>query len=330
MTAWGYTLSSEEFDPAELVRLAGSAEEAGFSFASVSDHFHPWTERQGHSPFVWTTVGAVLARTATMRLGTGVTCPLIRVHPAIIAQAAASSAALGGDRFFLGIGTGEALNEHVTGERWPPIEQRSEMLAEAVAIMRELWTGETVDHHGQHYTVENARLFTLPERPPAVIAAASGPAAARFAAEHADGLWVTSPDAEVIDTYRKAGGSGPVYGQVTLCWGEDAAAARRLALEIWPTAGLPGQLNQDLPTFTHFEQAAKLVRPDDLAERVPAGPDAAPVVDLTAKYVAAGVDHLHFHQIGPDQAGFLRFWTSALRDALTERLGAEAGAAAGT
>ena len=321
MTSWGYTLSSEEFDTAALVEQAVAAEEAGFSFSSVSDHFHPWTERQGHSPFVWTTVGAVLARTAGLRLGTGVTCPLIRVHPAIIAHAAASSAALGGDRFFLGIGTGEALNEHVTGERWPPIDQRRDMLAEAVSVIRELWTGETVDHHGRYYTVENARLFTVPEQAPEIIAAAGGTEAARFAAEHADGLWVTSPDADVIDAYREAGGSGPVYGQVTLCWGDDEEAARQLALEIWPNAGLPGQLSQDLPTFTHFEQAAQLVRPEEHATRVPAGPDPDPVVELTAQYVDAGVDHVHFHQIGPDQAGFMAFWTNDLRDALAARLG---------
>jgi coenzyme F420-dependent glucose-6-phosphate dehydrogenase len=252
-----------------------------------------------------------------MRLGTGVTCPIIRVHPAIIAQAAASSAVLGGDRFFLGIGTGEALNEHVTGERWPPIDQRRDMLAEAVTVMRELWTGETVDHHGRYYTVENARLFTLSDRVPEIIAAASGAVAARFAAEHADGIWVTSPDADVVDAYKDAGGLGPVYGQVTLCWGDDEKAARELALEIWPNAGLPGQLSQDLPTFTHFEQASELVRPEDHAKRVPAGPDPDAVVELTAKYVEAGVDHVHFHQIGPDQAGFLRFWTNELRDALT-------------
>ena len=145
--------------------------------------------------------------------------------------------------------------------------------------------------------------------------------AARFAAEHADGIWVTSPDTDVIDAYREAGGSGPVYGQVTLCWGDDEEAARQLALEIWPNAGLPGQLSQDLPTFTHFEQAAQLVRPEEHATRVPAGPDPDPVVELTAKYVDAGVDHVHFHQIGPDQAGFMAFWTNDLRDALAARLG---------
>ena len=199
---------------------------------------------------------------------TGVTCPIIRVHPAIIAQAAATSAALGSDRFFLGIGTGEALNEHVTGERWPPIDQRRDMLAEAVTVMRELWTGETIDHHG--------RVLHRRECPPLHIARAGAGDHRRrvrfrrrpLRAEHADGIWVTSPDAEVIDAYREAGGAGPVYGQVTLCWGDDETEHGRLALEIWPNAGLPGQLSQDLPTFTHFEQASELVRPEDHAKRV--------------------------------------------------------------
>lgn len=317
MTTWGFTLSSEEFSPAELVRFGHAAEDAGFEFLSVSDHFHPWIESQGHSPFVWTTIGGVGARTSQIRIGTGVTCPIIRYHPAIVAQAAASSASLLGDhRFFLGVGTGEALNEHVVGAKWPNIETRIDMLLEAVSIIRQLWTGETVDHSGDHFTVENARLFTAPDHEIPIIWAASGTASAQAGAAVADGLWSTSPNAEVVDAYRAAGGRGPVYGQITVCYGEDVAEARSTALRVWPNAAIPGQLSQDLPTWTHFEQAAQLVTEELVAERVPCGPDLERIVGLAREYEKAGFDHLHFHQVGHDQRAFLDVWTAELADAL--------------
>ena len=317
MTSWGYTLSSEEFGPVELVECGVAAERVGFDFLTVSDHYHPWTQSQGHSPFAWTTVGSVGARTDRIAIGTGVTCPLIRVHPAIVAQAAASSSALTGGRFFLGVGTGEALNEHITGEAWPAIEVRWEMLAEAVEIMRLLWTGETIDHWGDHYVVENARIFTRPAGPIEVIWAASGPASAALAAEHGDGLWSTSPDDEVVRAYRDAGGDGPVYGQVSLCWSDDADAALDTVHAVWPNAGVPGQLSQDLPTWTHFEQVSELVTKEMLAERIPCGDDVDRVVESVRAFTDAGFDHIHFHQIGPDQAAFLDAWNGVLLPALT-------------
>lgn len=314
MTTWGYTLSSEEFGPGDLVEQGAAAEDAGFEFLTVSDHFHPWTEGQGHSPFAWTTIGAVAARTRRVGIGTGVTCPIIRYHPTIIAQAAATAAALSDGRFFLGIGTGEWLNEHINGGRWPAVEVRREMLAEAVTIMRRLWSGDTVDHRGRYYTVENARVFTLPSSKIEVICAASGADSARAVAEYADGLWSTSPDAELVDAYRSAGGRGPVYGQVTVCYGPDEEQARKTALEAWPNAGIPGQLSQDLPTWSHFQQVSQLVTADKVAERIACGPDPEVAAAMTKKYTDAGFDHIHFHQVGPDQAAFIEFWKTTLSD----------------
>jgi G6PDH family F420-dependent oxidoreductase len=316
MTTWGYTLSSEEHGPRRLAENAKVAEDEGFEFLTVSDHFHPWTESQGHSPFAWTTVAAASTLTSRVRIGTGVTCPILRTHPAVIAQAAASSSALSGGRFFLGVGTGEALNEHIIGERWPSIEERREMLAESIEIMRALWTGETVDHRGAYFQVDNARLFTLPEGELEVIMAASGKASAEAAAEIADGLWSTHPDKEVVDAYRGAGGKGPVIGQVTLCWAETEKEGRETALRVWPNAGIPGQLSQDLPTWTHFQQVAELVTADKLAERVPSGPDPQPVIDAAREFEEAGFDRIHFHQVGQDQAGFFRFWREELQPKL--------------
>ncbi len=313
---WGYTLSSEEFEASDLAMQASLAEDAGFEFLTISDHFHPWTQSQGHSPFVWTTLGAVSARTRSIPVGTGVTCPIIRIHPVLVAQAAATVSELSNGRFFLGVGTGEALNEHITGARWPPIDVRQEMLIEALHVIRALWTGETVDHHGTHFTVENARLFSASEHRIPVVVAAAGPSSAKVAAEHGDGLWTTSPDPEVIGAYRDAGGEGPVYGQLTVCYGTDEEAAKQLAHEIWPNAAVKGQLSQDLPTWTHFEQAAQMVTADDVAESVVCGADVQRVVEQVEQYRKAGVDHLHFHQVGPDQRGFIDWWRGELRGAL--------------
>ena len=304
---------------------AVAAEQAGFDFVTVSDHFHPWTSSQGHSPFAWTTIGAIGARTERVEIGTGVTCPLIRYHPTVIAQAAATASELSGGRFFLGIGTGEALNEHITGDRWPPANVRQDMLAEALEIMRALWTGENTDHEGDFYVVENARLFSCPAEPPRVFWAASGKRSAELAGIHADGLWATSPSKETVDAYREAGGDGDVIGQLTVCFGRDRDKAIDTALEIWPNAGVPGQLSQDLPTYTHFEQAAQLVTRDTIAEQVPCGDDVDAIVKAVAEFADAGFTMLHFHQIGQDQQGFLDWWQQELSDALADVGRARAG-----
>jgi coenzyme F420-dependent glucose-6-phosphate dehydrogenase len=318
MTTFGYTLSSEEHHPNDLVRCAQRAEELGFEFVSISDHFHPWVPEQGHSAFVWSTIGGIAATTERVRVGVGVTCPLIRIHPAIIAQAAATSAAMLEGRFFLGVGTGELLNEHVTGARWPAADVRRDMLEEAVEVMRRLWTGEDVDFHGRFYEVEQARLFTLPAEPPPIVVSAFGAKAAALAARIADGMWSTSPDAEPLRLYRDQGGRGPAIAQIELCWAEDRDEAVATAHRVWPNSSLPGRLGQELATPELYAQAVRLVTPTMVAEAIPCGPDPGPVVDAVRAYEDAGYDHVHFHQIGPDQDGFFRFWEKELEPALAD------------
>lgn len=318
MVSYGYTLSSEEHPPSDLVRNARRAEEHAFDFVSISDHFHPWVGAQGHSPFVWSVLGAVAASTDRLRVGVGVTCPILRIHPAILAHATATTSLLFGGRFFFGVGTGEALNEHILGDRWPPPEVRLEMLEEAVGLIRSLWSGDTVDHRGAHYEVENAKLFDPPDQPPPIVVSAFGPKAVEVAARIGDGYWGTSPERELVAQFQAAGGRGPRYAQVDLCWAEDAGAARKVVHEVWPNAGVPGQLSQDLPTWTHFEQAAAMVSEEEATKSIPCGPDVDPVVASVREYLDAGYDHLYFHQIGPDQEGFFRFWTDRLRPALED------------
>ncbi len=309
MVEIGYAISSEEHAPRDILHHARRAEEVGFPFALISDHFHPWVDRQGHSPFVWSVLGGIAHATERLRIGTGVTCPMIRIHPAIIAHAAATVAAMMPGRFFLGVGTGENLNEHILGDRWPPHDVRSEMLEEAVAVIRLLWQGGEQTHRGRHYTVENARLYTLPEEPTPIMVAGSGPRAARLAGRIGDGLINTAPDAEVRETFERSGGAGkPRYAQMTVCWAADEAQARRTAFEIWPNGGLKGELSQELPTPAHFEQAAKLVTEEMVAEEVVCGPDPERHIAKIQAYVDAGYDHIYVHQVGPDQAGFFQFY----------------------
>ncbi len=308
MARIGYALSSEEHPPQRLVDLAARAEEIGFEFALVSDHFHPWIDAQGESPFVWSVLGAIAQRTERMVMGTGVTCPTIRMHPAVTAHAAATTAALLPGRFWFGVGTGENLNEHILGDRWPPTSVRREMLEEAVEVMRALFTGEQVEHHGKHYTVENARLYSLPDEPPPVMVAGSGPKAAELAGRIGDGYIGLAPQEELIETFDSAGGGGkPRIGQLHVCWAEDAAEARRTAVEQWSNMGLGGELSQELPTPAHFEQAAETVREEDLCGTIPCGPDVDEFMDSVQQYLDAGYDHLYFHQIGHDQEGFFGF-----------------------
>jgi coenzyme F420-dependent glucose-6-phosphate dehydrogenase len=303
----GYAISSEEHLPNDIVRHARLAEEAGFTYALISDHYHPWVDAQGHSPFVWSVIGGIATATEHLRLGTGVTCPTVRIHPAIIAQAAATSAAMMPGRFFLGVGSGEALNEHITGDRWPETDVRQEMLEEAIEIIRLLWQGGNQSYHGAFYTVENARLYTLPDEPVEVMIAASGPSSAELAGRLGDGLISTAPDNKVIQAFAGAGGKGPRYGQMTVCWNEDEATALKTAHEIWPNSGLPGELGQELPTPAHFQQAVQLVTPEKIAESIVVGPDASKYLAKIDEYAQAGFDHVYIHQVGPDQEGFIHF-----------------------
>jgi G6PDH family F420-dependent oxidoreductase len=309
MIELGYALSSEEHTPNDLVRHARRAEEIGFTFALISDHFHPWVDSQGHSPFVWSVIGAIAHATERLRLGTGVTCPTMRIHPAIIAQAAATAAAMMPGRFFLGLGTGENLNEHILGDRWPPYDTRRLMLEEAVEVMRLLWQGGQQTHHGTFYTVENARLYTLPDEPPPIMLAAGGPSSAELAGRISDGLISTSPEASVIEEFDAAGGTGkPRYGQVTVCWAADEAQARRTAYEIWPNAANQGELSQELPTPAHFKQVAKMVSEEQVAKSVVCGPDPERHIKAIREFADAGYDYVYIHQVGSDQEGFFRFY----------------------
>jgi G6PDH family F420-dependent oxidoreductase len=316
----GYKLSSEEFGPADLVRQAARAEAAGFDFALISDHFHPWTDRQGQSPFVWSVLGAIAGATKRLRIGTGVTCPTIRTHPAIVAHAAATAAAMMPGRFFLGVGTGENLNEHVTGAKWPPVDVRREMLAEAVEVIRLLWRGGVRSHRGPHYTLENARLYTLPPEPPPIMVAASGPQAARLAGRIGDGFVTTEPDPELLRTFRRAGGRGkPSFVEVTVCWAKSERQARRTAHEVWALSALEGELFTEIAQPAHFEAALTPITEAQVAAAVVCGPDPARHLAAIRRASRAGYDHVCVHQIGPDQEGFVRFYEADVLPRLRTR-----------
>ncbi|MFC7203185.1 TIGR03557 family F420-dependent LLM class oxidoreductase [Haloferax namakaokahaiae] len=305
----GYSLISEEHGPNTLVENAVRAEVAGFEYAMVSDHFHPWLDRQGESPFVWSTLGAIAQATDRLRVGTGVTCPTMRIHPALVAQAAATTAVMSDGRFFLGVGTGERLNEHVTGHRWPPHHVRVEMLQEAIHVIRELWGGEMMSHDGDYFCVENAQLHTVPEERPNVAVAASGTNTARWAGNVGDSLVSTAPDADVVDAFsRGRDDDRRRYGQATVCWAESESEGRRTIHEQWPNGGLPGELGQELATPTHFEQAVGLVTEEQATKHLPCGPDADAHIETIQSYVDAGFDHVNLHQVGPHQQEFLAFY----------------------
>ncbi|HEX5497972.1 MAG TPA: TIGR03557 family F420-dependent LLM class oxidoreductase [Thermomicrobiales bacterium] len=309
MVQLGYALSSEEHAPNELVRDAKRAEAAGFTFAMISDHYHPWTDRTGHSPFAWAVIGGVATATSTLRLGTGVTCPTTRYHPAIVAQMAATAACMMPGRFFLGVGTGEALNEHVAGARWPETDVRREKLEEAIRVIRLLWQGGMRSWHGKHYTVENAQIFDLPKQPTPVFVAAAGPTSAALAGRIGDGFIGTSPKKDALQQFAQNGGAGKeMIGQITVCWAADEASARKTAYEWWPNAAIPGELGQELPTPSYFEQAAKLVTEERVAKEIVCGPDPHKHLAEIEKYVDAGYSHVYVHQVGPDQDGFFRFY----------------------
>jgi G6PDH family F420-dependent oxidoreductase len=304
----GYTLSSEEFDAPTLVAQAERAEQAGFSFASISDHFHPWIDAQGESPFVWGVLGAISQRTERIQLLTGVTCPTTRIAPPIVAQAAATAASLLPGRFSLGVGSGENLNEHILGDRWPPVAERQDRLEEAIEVIRELWSGKLISHRGTHFTVENARLYSLPEEPPPILVAVAGESSVDLAARAGDGLVGTAPVAESIERFREQGGKGPSYGQLHVCWAADEKAARKIALEQWPNGAISGSHFLELPLPAHFEEATEILDEDDIAESIVCGPDPERHRAAIQEYVDAGYDHVYVHQVGDDQEGFFAFY----------------------
>ncbi|MCU1359642.1 MAG: class F420-dependent oxidoreductase [Ilumatobacteraceae bacterium] len=313
----GYFLSSEEHGPNDLIDQARLAADAGIGSVWISDHFHPWLDEQAHSPFVWSVIGGIAASTS-LGVATAVTCPTTRIHPAIIAQAAATASVMLDGKFELGVGTGENLNEHVLGDRWPTADERLDMLEEAIGVMRQLWTGDEVSHWGAHYTVENARIYTRPAAPPPIVMSAFGPKATDLASRVADGFVSTSPDKELLQRYRSGGGTGPASAGLKVSWGPDAHECAELAHRLWRTGGVPGELSQELRTPALFAQAASAVSVDAMAENMPCGPDVGAIVDAVKQYQDAGFDRLYINQIGPEQQAFFQFFKAELAPALAE------------
>lgn len=306
----GYFLSCEEYGPDELVRQAVLAERAGFKGLWISDHYHPWNDEQGQSAFVWSVIGA-LSQAVSLPITTAVTCPTMRTHPAVIAQAAATSGVLCGGRFRLGVGSGEALNEHILGDRWPPADIRVDMLREAIDVIRLLFEGGVKDHHGRHYTVENARLYTLPDEPVPIYVSGFGRKSAGLAGQIGDGFMATKPDPQLVQAFHESGGKGkPTQGGFKVCFGPDEADARRTAHRKWGVEQLPGQLNQELPTSRHFEQASTLVTEEMVAESVVCGNDVKRHIDEAGSYVDAGYDEVYVGQIGTADEAFFDFYAS--------------------
>ena len=299
----GYFLSSEEYSPAELIEQAKGAERAGFQGLWISDHYHPWVDAQGQSAFVWSTIGAI-SQVCSLEITTAVTCPTVRIHPAVIAQAAATSAVLTNGRFRLGVGTGEALNEHIFGDAWPELDVRLEMLEEAIEIMRGLWQGGNYSHHGKHYTVENARIYTLPEQPIEIHISGFGPKATEVAGRIGDGYVSVMPDADLVGRFRSAGGAGkPVQGGFKAAYAASADEGARIAYEKWPNAGVPGELSQVLPSPKHFEQASQLVTEDMVRQAFVCGDDPQAHLEAISKFAEAGFDEVYVANTGPHYQG---------------------------
>jgi G6PDH family F420-dependent oxidoreductase len=316
MTRFGYFLSCEEYDPADVVRQARLAEEAGFDALWISDHFHPWLDEQGESGFVWSLIGAI-SQVTSLPITTAVTCPLVRLHPAIVAQAAATSALLTGGKFTLGVGTGEALNEHILGDRWPSAEVRLEMLEEAVGVMRDLLTGRLITHHGTHYEVDTARLYSVPDSPPPIVMSGFGEKAVKVAARVADGYVCVQPNADFVRLYRESGGGDrPVQGGLKVCWGPDAGQARKTMHRLWPNEAIPGEASQLLPLPRHFRQLAGLVGEDAIS--APVGPDAGAHLAGIRAYVEAGFDEVYIGQVGGEFEGFFDFYAGTMLPRLRE------------
>ncbi|UXA08497.1 LLM class F420-dependent oxidoreductase [Mycobacterium sp. SMC-2] len=308
MTKIGYFLSSEQFGPKDLVDQAKRAEAAGFDALWISDHFHPWNDEQGQSPFVWGVIGA-LSEVTSLPVSTAVTCPTVRTHPAIIAHASATAAVQLDGRFVLGVGSGEALNEHILGDPWPSVGARQEMLEEAVDVIRLLHRGDEVSHHGKHYTVQEARIYTRPDEPVPIYVSGFGPQGAELAGRIGDGYVLAMPEAELVKTFRDAGGGDkPVQAGTKVCWDEDSDAALKTAHRLWGNEGLPGQSSQILPRPKDFAALMSLVPPETVAESVACGPDPNKHAAQVREYIDADIDEVYVQQIGPDMDGFFAAW----------------------
>jgi G6PDH family F420-dependent oxidoreductase len=311
----GYFLSCEEYEVDALLEQAQLAEEAGFEALWISDHYHPWNDEQGQSAFVWSVIGA-LSRVTRLPVTTAVTCPTVRMHPAVVAQAAATSHVLLEGRFRLGVGTGEALNEHILGDAWPAERVRLEMLEEAVDVMRQLWKGEAVQHRGQHYTVENARIYTRLDDPPPVYVSAFGPRAAEVACRIGDGLITMSPEGEVVDSFNETG--KPMAAGFKVAWADTEDEGVEHAHRLWANAGLPGELAQVLPSPQHFAQASTLVTEESTRESTVCGPDIDRHVENFQPFLKAGFDEIYVANMGPNYKAMIQAYGESVLPALRE------------
>jgi len=313
MVKLGYKLMTETHGPRELIRNARLAEEAGFDFAAISDHYHPWLESHGHSPFAWSVLGAIASNTEKIGLATGLTCPIMRYHPAIVAQAAATIGVISGGRFTLAVGAGERLNEHVVGHGWPAVHERHAMLREAIEIIRLLWRGETCSYKGAHFHLDSARIYDLPDKPISIVMGVSEEKSLKLATEMADGIMATEAKPETVKAWKKAKGSkGPRYAELGLAYADTEKAGLKIAHTYSRFGALGWSVLSELPSVSGFEDATRFVKPDDLKDEIPHGPDVETYVKAVKKFVDAGYDHIALMAAGPDQEKFIRFFAEEL------------------
>ena len=318
MTKIGYTMMCEQAGPKELVRDVQMAEDSGYDFAVISDHYFPWVEAMGHSPYAWSVLGAAAHATDSIELMTYVTCPIKRYHPAVVAQKAATVALLSDGRFTLGLGAGENLNEHVVGGAWPPVNTRHEMLDEAVDIIKALWSGDYVNYRGRHFEVDSARLWDVPDQAPPLGLAVSGPQSIAMAAAKADVMIAVEPEASLVEQFdAKAGAGRPKVGQVPVAYDPDRDRAVERALELFGWFGGGWKVNAELPGTAAFEAASQYVRPDDITASIPCGNRVEDFVEAVGRFTEAGFTHVALCQVGGDQqADFIRWSEKELLPAL--------------
>ena len=317
MTTFGYTLFCEGYSPSDLIKQAIKAEEAGFDFLVISDHYHPWLTNHEHSAFAWSVLGALTQVTQKIELATMVTCPIMRYHPAIIAQMAATIGVMSGGRFTLGLGAGERLNEHIVGQGWPGVGIRHKMLREAVEIIQGLWKGGYYSYDGKYYKVEDARVFDLPKEPVPIFMAAGGPNAASIAAQCGVGLCNTEPNPDVMKAYKEQGGDAAnTWSQIVLSWDENEDKAKQTAFDQFKFSAGGWKVQAELPNPVNFDAATKQVRPDDIAENIPCGPDVQKHVDGIKSFSDLGYDKIAVVYPGTDTDGFMKFWQDKLKPQL--------------
>jgi G6PDH family F420-dependent oxidoreductase len=320
LTKFGYTMMCEQSAPKELISDVQAAESAGFDFAVISDHYFPWLDAMGHSPYAWSVLGAAAYVTERIELMTYVTCPIKRYHPAVVAQKAATVGILSDGRFTLGLGAGENLNEHVTGGGWPPVNTRHEMLREALDIIKELFSGEYVNYRGEFFQVDSAKLWDLPDEPPAIGVAASGGQSCRLAAEYADVLIAVEPEADLIQQFEAAGGAGkPKVGQIPVCFDRDKQTAIDRAHALFRWFGGGWKVNSELPGTGAFDAASRSVSKAEVADAIPCGTEVDEFVQAIRAFPSAGFSHVALVQIGGDtQSDFIQWAETELLPALRE------------